>query len=215
MIETIDVGLIMEHPENSNVMGRDTIAKLRRHIDSTGKYEPLIVRPHPERRGAYQVINGHNRLRVLRALDRATAKCVVWDIDDIQTRLYLATLNRLSGSDIPERRAALVEVLCEEFEIDDLALLLPEDRDQIEALNAISSIDLEELIPGDASDVDSNMPVIISFMFEEDEARQVNLAIDIAVHNSSKKLSRSQALVEVAAVYVKLGNVRTKESANV
>ena len=104
----IPIELLLEHPENSNLMNAETAQKLRRHIEQTGRYEPLTVRPHPSEEGKFQVINGHNRLKVLRTLKFEKANCVVWNLDEQQARLYLATLNRLSGKDIPERRAALL-----------------------------------------------------------------------------------------------------------
>ena len=77
-IQEISIELLLEHPENSNFMNTETAQKLRRHIERTGRYEPLTVRPHPSEEGEFQVINGHNRLRVLRALNCRTANCVVW-----------------------------------------------------------------------------------------------------------------------------------------
>ena len=68
-IQEIPVELLVEHPENSNFMNAETAQKLRRHIERTGRYEPLTVRPHPYEEGKFQVINGHNRLRVLCALN--------------------------------------------------------------------------------------------------------------------------------------------------
>ena len=59
-IQEIPTGLLLEHPENSNFMNADTAQKLRRHIERTGRYEPLTVRPHPSEEGKFQVINGHN-----------------------------------------------------------------------------------------------------------------------------------------------------------
>ena len=88
-IQEIPIGLLLEHTENSNFMSAETARKLRRHIERTGRYEPLIVRPHPSEEGKFQVINGHNRLRVLRTLNYEIANCVAWDLDDDQTRLYL------------------------------------------------------------------------------------------------------------------------------
>ena len=104
VLNEIAVESLVRHPENSNHMSAETLGKLRRHIERTGRYEPLTVRPHPREAGKFEVLNGHNRLRVLRAIGHKSARCVVWDVDDDQARLYLATLNRLAGSDIPERR---------------------------------------------------------------------------------------------------------------
>lgn len=102
MVQEIAIDLLVPHPENCNHMDSKTLKKLRRHIERTGEYEPLTVRPHPYEKGKFQVINGHQRLRVLRALGRPEVSCTVWGMDDNQARLYLATPNRPSGTDIQE-----------------------------------------------------------------------------------------------------------------
>ena len=141
MVREIDIARILPHPENCNRMDARTLSKLRRHIESAGRYEPLVVRPHPAEEDKFQVINGHHRLQVLKTLGQAKAKCVVWEVDDNQARLYLATLNRLSGEDIPERRALLIGRLLEAFEVDDLAGLLPESQDQVAELARLAGTD--------------------------------------------------------------------------
>lgn len=92
-------------------MPAHVLRKLRSHLGRSGRYEPLVVRPHPELPGRFQLLNGHHRLRVLKELGHNSVRCLVWDVDDDQARLYLATLNRLAGHDIPERRATLIENL--------------------------------------------------------------------------------------------------------
>ena len=203
-IREIPTELLLEHPENSNFMNVETARKLRRHIERTGRYEPLTVRPYPGEEGKFQVINGHNRLRVLRALNYQTANCVVWNLDDDQTRLYLATLNRLSGKDIPERRAALMDNLLRAFDIDELAALLPDDRKQIEELRRLSRLEPDEIIMRTPAEEKLAIPVILTFMVEESEAKEVNLALDLILNAEEEKLSRSQALAHLARFY--LGN---------
>ena len=62
------------HPLNSNRMSDRLRAKLREQILRFGRYEPLIVRPHPDERDAFEVLNGHHRLLVLRELGYETAR---------------------------------------------------------------------------------------------------------------------------------------------
>ena len=202
-LQDISIGLLLEHPENSNFMNAETAQKLRRHIERTGRYEPLTVRSHPSEDGKFQVINGHNRLRVLRALDYQTVNCVVWNLDDDQTRLYLATLNRLSGSEIPERRAALIENLLTTFDIKELTILLPDDGKQIEELKRLSQIELEEIIPQAVTEERFETSVILDFLMEESEAKEVNLALDLIVNREKKKITRSQALISLARFYLR------------
>ena len=162
----------------------------------------MTVRTHPSEEGKFQVINGHNRLRVLRTLNYQTANCVVWNLDDDQTRLYLATLNRLSGSDIPERRAALIDNLLQAFDIDELTALLPNDRKQIEELERLSRLELDDLTKQAIPEERFEVPVILSFMLEESEAKEVNLALDLILNTEKEKLPRSQALAHLARFYL-------------
>lgn len=115
-------------------MSRANFAKLVRNIESAGRYEPLIVRPHPEDIGCFEIINGHHRCRALDRLGYDKADCVVWEIDDEQTDILLATLNRLGGSDELDKKLVLLERLNRRMASTRLAGLLPQTAKQIERL---------------------------------------------------------------------------------
>ncbi|MDP2857836.1 MAG: ParB/RepB/Spo0J family partition protein [Bacillota bacterium] len=201
--QDIPLNLLVPHPENSNFMNEEMLRKLRRHIERTGRYEALTVRPHPSEKDKFQVVNGHNRLRVLRALNYDTAQCIVWDLNDEQARLYLATLNRLSGNEIPERRAALLENLLETFDIDELAVLLPDDKKQLEELRRLSRLELDDSVEQNPVSDMFQVPVILSFMVEESEAKEINLALDLIIRSEGLTLSCSQALAYLARFYLR------------
>ena len=201
-IREIPTELLLEHPENSNFMNAETAQKLRRHIERTGRYEPLTVRPHPSEEGKFQVINGHNRWRVLRTLNFPMANCVVWNLDDDQTRLYLATLNRLSGNEIPERRAALLDNLLTTFDINELTALLPDDRKQIEELERLAHLEMDEAIERTIPEEKLEVPVILSFMLGEAGAKEINLALDLITNSVGGELPRGQALARLARFYL-------------
>ena len=198
----IPLDLLLAHPDNSNFMRVATLRKLRRHIERTGRYEPLTVRPHPRANGSFEIINGHNRLRVLRVLRYQTACCMVWDIDDDQTRLYVGTLNRLCGSEVPERRAVLLEQLLAVFEVDRLADLLHEDRKRIEELGRLSRLELDDS-PGQKSpEVSPQVRVAHGFMLGDSESKELDLALDLILSGEKGNLSRSQAVAHLARFYL-------------
>ncbi len=199
--QDIPIKSLIPHPENSNFMNAAMSQKLRRHIERTGRYEPLVVRPHPSEEGKFQVINGHNRLRVLRALKQKTAQCVVWNIDDKQTRLYLATLNRLSGNDVPERRAMLLENLFTAFDADEISSLLPDSEKQLDDLRRLSRFELDRISGHDNSEETFQPSVILTFMLDKAEAKDLELALDLVIAHS-ENLSRSQALASLARFYI-------------
>lgn len=124
------------HPANPNAMSAGAMAKLSRHIEATGCYPPLIVRPRTGDgdSGQYELLDGHQRAAVLRKLGHTTAWCVVWDVDDGQALMLLATLNRLRGDDDPRLRGQLLRDLAQRLGEQQLLAGLPESRPQLEGL---------------------------------------------------------------------------------
>jgi hypothetical protein len=180
-------------------MTKESLLRLRQNIEHTGHYEPLIVRPFPQSVGRYQIIHGHNRYRVLKALGHQTASCIIWDITDEETRLYLATVNRLTGNEIPECRVMLLEFLLQHYSSDQLTLFVPDSQFVLDELKKLASLTIEDLNPlsNESTDV-SPVQVILSFMLNDEEARIINLAIDVLIEKTHRQLSRGQALVEIA-----------------
>jgi ParB family chromosome partitioning protein len=118
-------------------MSGSTFAKLVRNIERTGRYEPLIVRPYRRKKGRFQIINGHHRLEAIKKLGKRKAEVIVWDVDDEQTDILLATLNRLSGSDIVAKKIALLKRLTGKMNARQLGRLLPQTPGQIKKLTAL------------------------------------------------------------------------------
>jgi len=133
-IRSISLDKLDFHPDNPNRMSRVNFAKLVRNIERSGRYEPLIVRPCREKTGYFQIINGHHRCYALAKLGYKNADCIVWDIDDEETDILLATLNRLGGSDELATKLKLLERLNKRIEAGKLAKLLPHTAKQIERL---------------------------------------------------------------------------------
>ena len=202
-IQLIPINFLVEHPENSNFMKGLIADRLRNYIEKTGRYEPLTVRRHPDEEDKFQVINGHNRLRILRSLNYHKVNCIIWNLDDNWARLYLATLNRLSGQDIPERRAILLDNLLQSFELDELSTLLPDDKKQLEELKQIGRFEIETYSKSDTFNKAYVMPVILTFSLDESEVKELNLALDMILKKQKRDLTRSQALVYLARNYIR------------
>ncbi len=141
--QPIPLDRLRAHPANSNVMPEQLVAKLADHIERTDRYPPLIVRPVEVRdeeltpdtdTDTYQILDGHHRAKALRHLGRLHAECVIWQADDREALVLLATLNRLQGQDDPRKRAELVGSLAGQFNLNSLAELLPERKDQLKKL---------------------------------------------------------------------------------
>jgi hypothetical protein len=60
--------------------------------------------------------------------------CIVWNVDDVQTGIYLATLNRLGGKDDLNKRINLLRYLSKEIKPANLAKVLLQTETQIKKL---------------------------------------------------------------------------------
>lgn len=162
-ILSIPIESLVPHPDNPSRMSKKKFAKLIRNIERTGRYEPLVVRPCPAaychspqdalrycesknpdsnagtNADCFQIINGHSRWKALSQLGYKTVEVVVWDIDDEEADILLATLNRLGGSDVLENKLALMARLTQRRPSADLAKWLPHTAGQIQRLAQMNS----------------------------------------------------------------------------
>jgi ParB family chromosome partitioning protein len=189
------------HPLNSNVMSEDLQEKLKAHIKRTGRYPFLVVRPHPDEPGKFQVLDGHHRVEVLRDLGHADARCDVWDVNDQEAKLLLATLNRLQGQDVPIRRAQLLHELLGEMSVDDLAGLLPETDKQLEELHSLLEFPAEEiaaLLEEQAEEAEKVLPRVMSFVVTPAQEELIEQAVELASDGTPGRDRKAKGLANLA-----------------
>jgi ParB-like chromosome segregation protein Spo0J len=183
----IELNRLRPHPDNPNVMPEPLLAKLIRHIEQAGDYPALIVRPHPDEDGAYQVLDGRHRLEALRRLKRAHARCDVWDVDDDRARLLLLTLNRLQGADDPLRRARLLKELDQSMGIAALTKLIPDDAAKVKRMIELT----EPPPPLAAAPALDAMPQAVTFFLTGAQKERLDRRLRAVRPN------RSEALIEL------------------
>jgi hypothetical protein len=74
-LKTVEVGVeqLVEAGWNPNRLSAKLLVKLRRSISEFGVVQNLVVRPHPDGSGRFEVLSGNQRLRVYRELGFARA----------------------------------------------------------------------------------------------------------------------------------------------
>lgn len=155
-VQSIALDKLVAHPDNPNRMSKAKFAKLIRNIERTGRYEPLVVRPCPQEPDCFQIINGHHRWRALKELGYKTAEAVVWDVNDQDTDILLATLNRLGGSDVLDKKLALLKRLNKsafDGRTAKLAKLLPQTSNQIKRLTELAISDCRKAVENRKSQI--------------------------------------------------------------
>ncbi len=194
-IERIALNRLLEHPDNPNRMSSAAFGRLVRNIEQRGVYEPLVVRRHRDRRGFYQIINGHHRAKALAKLGHSEADAIVWDIDDEQTLVLLATLNRLCGSDVLDKKIALLQKLTAKRSTKELAKLLPASARQIDRL-----VNLEPpAAPAAVPDKPLATPVV--FFLGDQQKRTLDQALTAASDSNTK--TKAAALTTIAQQFLK------------
>jgi len=196
-IESIELGKLLDHPLNANVMSVEQLLKLRRQIGGSGRYEPLVVRRHPSKAGFYELLNGHHRRRVLAQLGHERASCVVWEVSDEEALMLLATLNRLCGQDDPHLRGRLLEELGRTKDMEQLRKVLPETEEKLRKLLSLGSG------PRVASGTVGPMPEAMTFFVMADEKAVICEGIKVIrdrlnEKRGDRKASRGEVLAEMA-----------------
>lgn len=237
-IQLVPIGRLVANPGSPNRMSKSKFNKLVRNIERTGLYEPLIVRPSPSRtkhrdeaatlseRGracpernrrdardmeAYEIINGHQRWRALRKLSFERVDVVVWDVDDRQADIFLATLNRLGGSDVLEKKLTMLERLSEKLEAAGLAKLLPQSARQIERLASLARSDrgraCSERNRRNSSDTEAatqtSTPQCVVFFLNDEQKEVIEKAMSLACDPGKTKAARNAAtLTRIAEMFI-------------
>jgi ParB-like chromosome segregation protein Spo0J len=193
-VRSIPLGKLKDHPDNANKQSAVNFGKLVRNIERTGLYEPLIVRPHPGKVGYFQIINGHHRCHALTRLGYASADCVVWEVNDEQTDVLLATLNRLGGTDQLGKKLKLLKRLNKRFESREMAKLLPLKRRQIERLTSLR-------MPKAPAKMESNCFANALVFFLDDAQEQIiEDALSVAEKRCDEKTKAERKAAALALV---------------
>jgi len=200
------VDTLVAHPLNANVLPEDLREKLAVHIRTSGRYPHLIVRPHPTEDGKYEVLDGHHRLLVLRDLGHQEARCDIWDVNDREAKLLLATLNRLEGQDLPIRRAQLLHELLADMNLTDLAGLLPESEKQLEELHSLLEFpaeDIAALLEAEAEEQERVLPRVMSFVVTPEQEETIEQAVELASDGTAGRDRKARGLTNLARGFLK------------
>ena len=81
---------------------------LAENIAAGRAYPAMVVRLHPKRAGKYEILDGHQRAKILRSLGVAQARCEVWCVGDAEADLLVVSLNCLRGRLDVRRRASVL-----------------------------------------------------------------------------------------------------------
>jgi ParB/RepB/Spo0J family partition protein len=205
-IQTIPLTKLLAHPANPNVMSDATFRKLVRNIERTGLYEPIVARPHPKKKNCFEIINGHHRVKALEQLGRKEADCVVWNIDDEQTAVLLATLNRLTGSDVVQKKIELLKELTKKMGTVELAKILPQSAKQIDRLINLKLAD----VPIKAYAEQFAIPLVFFVTAKQNKIIEEALSRVTTQPGQTKAQQRAAAITKFAKHFIKVSEANNE-----
>jgi ParB-like chromosome segregation protein Spo0J len=218
-LTSIPIDRLVAHPGSPNRMSKRNFARVVRNIERTGRYEPLVVRRCPAKNchscgsrnpetsgqtkhGCYEIINGRNRWPALKQLGYEAVDAVVWDVDDAETDMLLCSLNRLGGSDVLDKKLALLERINSRMDAREMAKLLPFTRSQIEKLKDMR-------VPSAPARVDGKSFAVPMVFFVSGEQQLIiaeALASTEAGSEKTKAARNAAALTEMAKCFIRREN---------
>lgn len=198
MYRKLPLDSLVSNPRRTSRMSRAYSKKLETSIRRLGHYETLTVRPHPNLFGKFEILDGHSRFAALDALGAETARCDVWPVDNVQSDLFLALLNKLRGSDVAELRLSLLLDLFQNHPSEELAAILPETT---ASLNLIQRLGIEESLEMTVPPSMEPGFAILDFYLNREQHEIVNKALS-DVRERFSCHSDGEALVKLAQWYL-------------
>lgn len=198
MYENLPLEVLVPNRNNPNRISRMFSKKLRHNIEQMGMYETITVRPHPHEKGRFEILNGHVRLEVLHKLGIPTAKCDIWEVNDSQSRLFLAILNKLRGAEAPELRMNLLFELLQEIPKEELAAHIPET---VSYLNGLEKLTVESKRQQTEATQERLDVIILNFYLGKEQHHLVSIAIDDILQRFGLSDS-GEALAKMADIYL-------------
>jgi len=128
---TLKINEITTSELNPNLMENFKLEKLKQLIKEEGNYPPLIVN---KRDGKYRLIDGHQRLRVLTELKYEEIKVDIWEVPEEQELMLLATLNKLRGTTLKDKKEQLYKELEKKIGRNKIKELSPESEEYLDDL---------------------------------------------------------------------------------
>lgn len=182
-MEVVDVKVhdLDPNPWNVNRMDPEMRRKLAEYLQREGLVEPIVVRPHPEKEGRFEILGGFHRWTIWKELERESIPVVVVPgLDDRRAKILSINLNSMKGEAVPSLLSDLLTDLQQETPLADLEATLPYAAGEIQDF-----LDLMQIPEGFAEDMEADaegraVPTVLTLVLEPAQAALWDAACGIA-----------------------------------
>lgn len=96
-ITMLNIDDLIKNPYNVTAMTKAVFEALKKDICENGFFGGIIVRPHPLKKGKFEVIDREKRLKALKELGEPKIPCIIVDYNDLNTIITMIRINREHG----------------------------------------------------------------------------------------------------------------------
>jgi len=104
-VEKVAIDKILDDPMNPNVMKKEQLTALEYSMDKEGNVVPIIINEVEKMEKPYMVVNGHQRLKILRKKGVKRVFSIIIHRPLAEARAFGLGLNRNVGEDDPKKLA--------------------------------------------------------------------------------------------------------------
>ena len=179
----IKVDLLEANTWNVNRMSPGMMKKLKAYLKREGLVEPIIVRPHPNKEGRYEILGGFHRWTICsQELDYETVPCVVADLNDKRAKILSVNLNSMSGQAVPHLLSNLLHDLEQEMPMPDLEATLPFDKNEITDFLSLMQIPegFADELEREAKQKDKDAPEVLTVVLDKKQHGLWEQAVEAA-----------------------------------
>lgn len=179
--EALEVATSTLHanPWNPNVMDERTFEAARESIREFGFLDPVLVRPHPEIEGEWEIIDGEHRWRgaIEEGLDKVTI--IPRDLSDAAARRLTIILNETRGEADVAKLGTLLAGLTEEMEIEDVLRGLALSERELAQLTEIGRADWDNFeFSGEQRSTGNVAAQIVELRFDDEQRERFKRLVD-------------------------------------
>jgi len=139
MYQELPITSLLPHPYYTSRISDISAKKACYAISHLGYQRPVTVRPHPRKKYRFEVLDGFSIVDILQRLNTEKVRCDIWKATDGEAMLYQAINGHLNGTEAAELRINLLWVLLNEFSLEELTKLLPENISYLKKLILLTS----------------------------------------------------------------------------
>jgi len=134
---------------------------MKRLLNAGVPLPPVVVRPHPARKGSFQIIDGYHRWDILRTEGYEKVDAYVLDVDTATAMILTDTLNYLRGTPDQDAHAEYLHRLLNDthMPVPEAAEYLPYTETEIREYLDAYGLDIVEVGPP-PSDLEPSDPII-------------------------------------------------------